>query len=115
MPRRQAIIRNHPQTIGLDTRVLEQGITACLDCAVTLRSCADINLTRADAASRRYLVRSLLDGADVCQATARLLLRQTAPGLQPLRGQRRHRQQGRWVTSTNRGEPATYLDAVRRS
>ena len=87
MPQRQAIMRNHPQTVGLDTRVLEQGVTACLDCAATLRSCADISLTRADVASRRYLVRSLMDGADVCQATARLLLRQTAPGLQPLKKQ----------------------------
>ena len=60
--------------IAQDTRVLEQGITACLDCAVTLRSCADFSLTRADAASRRYLVRSLMDGADVCQAHASLPL-----------------------------------------
>ena len=87
MPRRQDIMRNHPQTVGLDTRALEQGVTACLDCAATLRSCADISLTRADVASRRYLVRTLMDGADVCQATARLFLRQTDPDPRLLRRQ----------------------------
>lgn len=87
MFRRQDIMRNHPQTIGLNTRVLEQGVAACLDCATTLRSCADISLTRSDVASRRYLVRSLMDGADVCQVTARLLLRQTDPDPRLLRRQ----------------------------
>lgn len=87
MSQRQHIIRNHPQTIGVDTRILEQCVTACLDCAATCRSCADICVAGDQVTQRRYLTRTLMDCADVCTATAKILLRQTEPNLSLVRRQ----------------------------
>jgi hypothetical protein len=81
----QEMIKAHPQPTSLDRDALLRCIDECFDCAVTCTSCADACLGENDVQELVRCVRLNLDCADACDATGRILTRQTAPDLDLLR------------------------------
>ena len=73
------IIERHPRLIGLDGDVLLRCIDECFDCSATCTSCADACLGESDVPDLVRCVRLNLDCADVCDATGRVVTRQTEP------------------------------------
>ena len=73
------IIERHPRPVSVDRDVLLRCIDACFECSVTCASCADACLGEADVSELVRCVRLNLDCADVCDATGRLVTRQTEP------------------------------------
>jgi Domain of Unknown Function (DUF326) len=67
----------HPQPTSLDRETLLRCITECFDCAVTCTSCADASLAESDVQDLRRCIRLDLDCADICEATGRIVTRQT--------------------------------------
>ena len=80
MPVRE-IIERHPRPISLDRDLVLRCIDECFDCAATCTSCADACLGEWDVLELVRCVRLNLDCADVCDATARVVTRQTEPDL----------------------------------
>jgi hypothetical protein len=71
------MLESHPQSTdsrGLLARCVEEAIS----CARSCTACADACLGEADINALRRCIRLNLDCADVCDATARVLSRQTA-------------------------------------
>ena len=69
----------HPAaTIG-DLDLLVRCIEECLDCTASCTSCADADLAEDDVHEMVRCIRLCLDCADVCDATGRIVARQTAP------------------------------------
>lgn len=66
-----------PRTWGLDVGELAAAIDACGDCAVTCVACADSCLAEDDVGSLRGCIATSLNCADVCEASARVLSRQS--------------------------------------
>ena len=77
----------HPRSSVLDRDLLLRCIDECIECAATCTSCADADLAEPDVGEMIRCVRLCLDCADVCQATARILIRQTEPDLGVLRAE----------------------------
>jgi hypothetical protein len=75
------IIERHPRPITLDRDALLRCIDECFDCAATCTSCADACLGEPDVPEMVRCVRLNLDCADVCDATGRVVTRQTEPDL----------------------------------
>jgi hypothetical protein len=75
------IIERHPRPVSLDRDVLLRCIDECFDCAATCTSCADACLGESDVPELVRSVRLNLDCADVCDATGRVVTRQTEPDL----------------------------------
>jgi hypothetical protein len=71
------IIQRHPRPIRLDRDLLLHCIDECFDCAATCTSCADACLGESDVPELVRCVRLNLDCADVCDATGRVVTRQT--------------------------------------
>jgi hypothetical protein len=71
------ILEAHPAPARLDRDLLARCIDECLVCLQTCTACADADLAEPDVAEMRRCIRLCLDCADVCDATLRLLSRQT--------------------------------------
>ena len=72
------MIDSHPDGTGVDRQALAACVAACVECAQACTACADACLGEETVADMRRCIRSDLDCADVCQATGRVLSRQTA-------------------------------------
>jgi uncharacterized protein DUF326 len=71
------ILETHPAPAQFDRDLLARCIDECLACLQTCTACADADLAEDDVAEMRRCIRLCLDCADVCDATLRLLSRQT--------------------------------------
>lgn len=72
------MLDTHPLGITPDRKALARAIDATLVCSQTCTACADACLAEPDVAELVHCIRDDLDCADVCQATSRVLTRQTA-------------------------------------
>jgi choline dehydrogenase-like flavoprotein len=73
------IIERHPRPMSVDRDVLLRCIDECFECSVTCTSCADACLGESDVSELVRCVRLNLDCAGVCDATGRVVTRQTEP------------------------------------
>ena len=87
MSHTQAMLQTHPQASTIDTAALVACIEACFECAQTCTMCADACLGEAHIDMLRRCIRLNLDCADICDATGRVLARQTMPNNALLRAQ----------------------------
>jgi hypothetical protein len=71
------MIGTHPRPSG-DREALTRCIEECYRCATACTSCADACLAEQDVNDLIQCIRLDLDCADLCEATGRILLRQTA-------------------------------------
>jgi hypothetical protein len=71
------MLEAHPEPAQLDRDLLARCIDECLACFQCCVADADADLAEDDVAEMRRCIRLCLDCADVCDATARLLSRQT--------------------------------------
>jgi hypothetical protein len=81
----QEMIQTHPLPTRIDRDALLRCIDDCFDCAAICTSCADACLGEEDVADMVRCIRLNQDCADTCDATGRILTRQTAPDLGVLR------------------------------
>ena len=84
----QQMLDTHPRKPAIDRAALAACIEACFDCAQTCTACADACL--GEESHLPHLVRCIrlnLDCADICEATGRVLSRQTDPSEPVLRAQ----------------------------
>jgi hypothetical protein len=79
------VLAAHP-TAKMSTELAE-ALEAIVDCAQTCSSCSDACLGEPECGDLRRCIRICLDCADVCDVTARLLLRQTESDLRLVRTQ----------------------------
>ena len=75
----------HPHPTAVDHEVLLRCIGECLDCAASCTSCADACLSEHDSQELVAAIRLALDCADTCDATRRVVTRQSAPDLRLMR------------------------------
>lgn len=88
MPHTSEMLQTHPRQPQVDRTLLQACIDACFDCAQACTACADACL--GEQQHLQMLVRCIrlnLDCADVCEATGRLLSRQTEPDWSLIRAQ----------------------------
>lgn len=71
------MLDTHPWPGNVDREVLSQCIEECFSCAEICTSCADGCLSEDMVAELRKCIRLNLDCADICDATGRVLTRQT--------------------------------------
>ena len=71
------MLEAHPQPSQLDRGLLARCIDECLACEQSCTACADADLAEEGVEEFRRCIRLCLDCADVCNATGRLLTRQT--------------------------------------
>jgi hypothetical protein len=71
------ILETHPWPAPLARELAARCIDECLACLQTCTACADADLAEDDVAEMRRCIRLCLDCADACDATLRLLSRQT--------------------------------------
>ncbi|WP_219509023.1 four-helix bundle copper-binding protein [Nonomuraea ceibae] len=76
MPVRE-MIKTYPAQINLNRERLADAVLALIDCAQACTACADACLSEEQVGELRKCVRTNLDCADICQATARVLSRHT--------------------------------------
>jgi hypothetical protein len=74
----QEMIKTHPTASAVDQDALAHCIEECFNCAATCTSCADACLGEEMVQELVRCIRVNLDCADVCEATGRMLTRQTA-------------------------------------
>ena len=79
MPNIQDMLSTHPQKSRISMDALTGCIEACFECAQVCSSCADGCLAEDMVKELRYCIRTNLDCADICDATGRMLVRQTEP------------------------------------
>ena len=72
------MIRTHPHPTTVVQDALAACIGSCAECAASCTSCADACLGEDTVAELVRCIRLNLDCADVCEATGRVLARQTA-------------------------------------
>jgi len=77
MPYAEPMLQTHPWPGDVDRGTLAECIEACFECAQSCTSCADACLSEEQVAELRRCIRLNLDCADVCDATGRVLTRQT--------------------------------------
>ncbi len=75
----EQIINVHPQRPIQAMNELTQCIDAAYDCSQACVSCADACLAEPNVQSLKRCIRLNLDCADICDATGRILSRQTEP------------------------------------
>ena len=73
----QSMLEAHPWPGHVDRSALAACIEACGECEQTCVSCADACLSEEDPAALRKCIRLNVDCADICDATGRVLTRQT--------------------------------------
>ena len=83
----QDILKSHPRKPNLETRDVTNCIEACRECLVVCTSCADACLGEQNIQMLVGCIRLDLDCADVCETTAKILIRQTETNMQLLRSQ----------------------------
>jgi hypothetical protein len=71
------MLDTHPWPGNVDRGVLASCIEACVECGETCTMCADACLSEDGVADLRKCIRLDLDCADICDATGRVLARQT--------------------------------------
>ncbi|MDP9069184.1 MAG: four-helix bundle copper-binding protein [Actinomycetota bacterium] len=71
------MLQTRPWPGHVDRDVLARCIDACYSCSRTCTSCADACLSEEMVAELRKCIRLNLDCADICDATGRVLTRQT--------------------------------------
>ena len=81
----QEIVKLHPRPTGVDRDALLRCVQECLDCGASCTACADASLSEEDVQSMGRVVRLCSDCADECDATGRIVTRQTAPDLRLMR------------------------------
>jgi hypothetical protein len=81
----QEIFGLHPHPTDSDRDLLLRCIAECLDCAASCTACADACLGESDLTELRRCIRLNLDCSDLCDATGRIVTRQTSPDLRPIR------------------------------
>ncbi|AEE46179.1 four-helix bundle copper-binding protein [Cellulomonas fimi] len=81
------MIHAHLGSTSLDPDPLARVIETVTTCAQTCTACADASLSEEMVADRRRCIRSDLDCADICDATARVLSRLTSVDTQVTRAQ----------------------------
>ena len=79
------ILDKHPRPTSLDRNLVVRCIEACYDCSASCTSCADADLAEPDVQDLIRCVRLCLDCADVCDATGRIVTRQTEADLGVIR------------------------------
>jgi len=79
------IFKLHPLPATLDREVALRCIAECLDCIAGCTACADDCLAEPDLPDMVRCVRLDLDCADICNATVRVITRQTMPDLRVIR------------------------------
>jgi hypothetical protein len=72
-----AMLDTHPWPGHVDREVLARCIEECFTCAQSCTACADACLSEDGVAELRKCIRLNLDCADVCDATGRVITRQT--------------------------------------
>ena|SRR5215472_4311481 len=77
----QEIIELHPRPNDLDRRALFRCIEECLDCAASCTACVDASVSEPDVPDLRRVIRLCSDCADTCDATRRLVTRQSETDL----------------------------------
>lgn len=77
----------HPAQITLDRDLLARTIDALVACSQACTACADACLSEEMVAELRTCIRTNLDCADICDATARMLSRQTGHDANLIRAQ----------------------------
>lgn len=75
--RTSEMMETYPAGINLDRRLLAGAVDALFACSQACTSCADSCLSEEMVADLRTCIRTNLDCADVCDATARVLSRHT--------------------------------------
>jgi Domain of Unknown Function (DUF326) len=71
------MLEAHPSPAQVDREVLARCIDECLACLQSCTACADADVGEDAVANMRRCIRLCLDCADVCDATGRILSRQT--------------------------------------
>jgi hypothetical protein len=71
------MLEAHPGPAQLDRALLARCIDECLACLRSCTVCADASVAEDEVAEMRACIRLCLDCADACDATARVLSRQT--------------------------------------
>jgi hypothetical protein len=71
------ILDAHPQPTEVDRDLLARCIQECVARAQTCTACSDADVAEDDVANLRRCIRLCLDCADICEATGRMLTRQT--------------------------------------
>ena len=74
----QQMLQTHPSPAAVDEAPLVECIEACFGCAQSCTACADACLGEDDPKSLARCIRLNLDCAGLCDATGRILSRQTA-------------------------------------
>ena len=81
-----AMLASYPgSTIAVRQETLTSCITACLDCSLACTACSDACMAESDIAALVKCMRTDLDCADMCDATVKVLTRQTAYDLLVIR------------------------------
>jgi hypothetical protein len=81
----QQMVQTNPSQAPVEASTLVECIDACFDCEQACASCADACIGEGDVQMLARCIRLDLDCADVCDATGRILSRQTATEPQMLR------------------------------
>jgi hypothetical protein len=81
------MLKAHPWVGNVDREVLTSCIEACFECSQACTSCADACLSEDSVAELRKCIRLDLDCADICEATGRILTRQTEYDASTSKGQ----------------------------
>lgn len=71
------MLETYPRSINLDRRALAATIDSIISCSEACTACADACLSEPDVADLVKCIRTNLDCADICSATARVLSRHT--------------------------------------
>jgi hypothetical protein len=71
------MMQSYPGTIVNDRDLLAECVASCIFCAQACTACADACLGEEAIADLRTCIRTNLDCADICQATGRVLSRNT--------------------------------------
>ncbi|QIN80994.1 four-helix bundle copper-binding protein (plasmid) [Rubrobacter marinus] len=78
MTHAQQMVQTNPSQPVVEQATLVECIEACFDCAQACTACADACLGEGDVQMLARCIRLDLDCADVCDATGKILSRQTA-------------------------------------
>lgn len=81
-----AMLESYPgPTIDVRPETLTSCVTACLECSLACTACSDACMAESDIAELVKCIRTDLDCADMCDATVKVLTRQTAYDLVVIR------------------------------